>query len=129
VEEISSLPEGGVNVILDMVGGSYTPKNVDCLLTGGRLVQIATLEGPHASIDLRKIMQKRLVITGSTMRPRTVEDKAAIARELHEHVWPLLSDKRVDVVIDRVFDLSDVQLAHEHLERGEHIGKVILKVR
>ncbi len=129
-EEVPRLTEGrGVDVILDMVGGSYTPKNLDCLAPGGRLVQIATLEGAKVSLDLRKIMQKRLTVTGSTMRPRTVEDKATIARELRETVWPLLDARRVDVVIDRVFDLNDVRLAHEHLERGEHIGKVILKVK
>ncbi|MES2461383.1 MAG: NAD(P)H-quinone oxidoreductase [Armatimonadota bacterium] len=129
-EAVPRLTDGrGVDVILDMVGGSYTAKNLDCLAPGGRLVQIATLEGAKVDIDLRKIMQKRLTVTGSTMRPRTIEDKAIIARELRETVWPLLDTRQVDVIIDRVFDLNDVRLAHEHLERGEHIGKVILKVK
>ncbi len=129
-QAIARVTDGrGVNLILDMVGGSYTPKNLECLLPRGRLVQIATLEGHHVSVDLRKIMQKRLTITGSTMRPRTVEDKATIARELRENVWPLLHDRRVDVIIDRVFPLDQVRQAHEHLEEGGHVGKVIVTVR
>ena len=119
----------GVDVILDMVGGSYTPKNLHCLAFKGRLVQIATMEAAETTIDLRRIMQKRLTVTGSTMRPRTVEDKAEIAAELREKVLPLLESGTVSVVVDRTFAFEDVQQAHEYLEQGGHIGKVILTLR
>lgn len=128
--EIARLTEKrGVDVILDMIGGSYTPRNLHCLAPKGRLVQIATMEASETTLDLRLLLQKRLTITGSTLRPRTVEDKAVIAAALREKVWPLLDAGQVRVVIDRVFDLADVRLAHEHLERGGHIGKVILRVK
>lgn len=128
--EIARLTEKrGVDVILDMIGGSYTPRNLHCLAPKGRLVQIATMEAAETTLDLRLLLQKRLTITGSTLRPRTVEDKAVIAAALREKVWPLLDAGQVRVVIDRVFDLVDVRLAHEHLERGGHIGKVILRVK
>jgi len=119
---------GAVDVVLDMVGGSYTARNIDCLAPRGRLVQIAVQDGMEATINLAKIMQKRITVTGSTMRPRTVDEKAQIARELKEHVWPLLESGKVKVLVDRVFPLDEAAEAHRHLESGAHVGKVILKV-
>jgi putative PIG3 family NAD(P)H quinone oxidoreductase len=117
-----------MDVILDMVGAPYTPRNIECLAPHGRLVQIAVQQGAEASVNLAKIMQKRLTITGSSMRPRTVDDKAQIARELHERVWPLLESRTVRVLVDRVFPFEQAADTHRYLETGEHIGKVILKV-
>lgn len=119
---------GGVDLILDMVGGSYAGRNIECLAPGGRLVQIAVQQGAEATVNLAKIMQKRITVTGSTMRPRSVEDKAQIARELRQRVWPLLESGRVKVLVDRVFPLEQAAEAHRYLEAGEHIGKVILKM-
>lgn len=128
--EVKRLSAGrGVDVILDMVGGPYTPKNIGCLAPGGRLVQIATLLGAEVTINLLKIMQRRLTLTGSTLRPRSLEEKARLAQELREHVWPLLESRLVRVVVDRVFPFAQVRQAHEHLERGQHVGKVILQLR
>jgi NADPH:quinone reductase len=117
-----------INLVLDVVGGPYTPRNIECLAPQGRLVQIGVLRGAEATINLWKVMEKRLTVTGSTMRPRTVEEKAQIARELREKVWPLLESRAVKVVLDRVFPLEQAAKAHRYLEAGEHIGKVILKV-
>jgi NADPH2:quinone reductase len=119
---------GEVDLILDMVGGPYTPRNIDCLAPFGRLVQIAVQQGAKATVDLSKIMRKRLIVTGSTMRPRSIEDKAQIARELRDQVWPLLEQGRVKVLVDRVFPLAEAAEAHRYLESGSHTGKVILKV-
>jgi NADPH2:quinone reductase len=120
---------GQVDLVLDMVGGPYTARNIECLAPFGRLVQIATQQGAEATVNLAKIMQRRITVTGSTMRPRTVEDKARIARELHEQVWPLLESGRVRVIVDRIFPLEQVGEAHRYLQKGDHIGKVILKVQ
>src|SRR5262249_6183349 len=128
VQEIRRLTAHGVDLVLDMVGGPYTPRNIECLVMHGRLVQIAAQQGAEATVNLAKIMQKRLTITGSTMRPRTVADKGRIARELEERVWPLLSAGQVKVIVDRVFPLDQAADAHRYLEGGSHIGKVILKV-
>jgi NADPH2:quinone reductase len=129
-DEIRRLTSGGgVNLILDIVGGSYTEQNLRCLALEGRLVQIGVQQGAEVTINLARVMQKRATITGSTMRPRTIEEKARIARELQEKVWPLLADRRVRVLVDRVFPLADARQAHEYLESSRHIGKVILKVK
>jgi putative PIG3 family NAD(P)H quinone oxidoreductase len=117
-----------VDLVLDMVGGSYTARNIECLAPRGRLVQIAAQQGAEATVNLAKIMQKRLTITGSTMRPRPVAEKGGIADELRARVWPLLESGRVKVLVDRVFPLAEAADAHRYLESGEHIGKVILKV-
>jgi NADPH2:quinone reductase len=127
-QEFAAELRGGVDLVLDMVGAAYTPRNIECLAPFGRLVQIAVLQGAEATVNLAKVMQKRITITGSTMRPRTVEDKGQIARELHEHVWPLLEAGEVKVVVDRVFPLEQAAEAHRYLESGAHIGKVILRV-
>ncbi|MDR3606801.1 MAG: NAD(P)H-quinone oxidoreductase [Oligoflexia bacterium] len=118
----------GVNVILDMVGGDYTPRNIECLAPLGRLVQIATLHGGPVSFDLRKVMQKRLLITGSTLRPRSVAEKADIAQALLKNVWPLLENGKVKVIMDRVFRFEEAADAHRYLDAGENIGKITLSV-
>ena len=129
-KEIARLTGGeGVDVILDMVGGDYAQRNIDSLARKGRLVVIAVQRGVEGKVNLAKIMMKRLTVTGSTMRPRTVEEKAQIARELRETVWPLLEARKVKVVIDRVFPLDEVRSAHEYLEKGDHFGKVVLLVK
>jgi putative PIG3 family NAD(P)H quinone oxidoreductase len=130
VQEIRTLTDGaGVNLVLDMVGAPYAPRNLECLAHGGRLIQIAVQHGAEATINLARVMQKRLTITGSTMRPRSVADKARIATELEDRVWPRLAKRAVRVLVDRVFPLAEVAEAHRYLEAGAHIGKVILSVR
>ncbi|MBV8664541.1 MAG: NAD(P)H-quinone oxidoreductase [Hyphomicrobiales bacterium] len=118
----------GANVILDMVGGDYTPRNHAAAAIDGRIVQIATLNGPKVEIDLRVIMTKRLHHTGSTLRPRTVAEKAAIADALHAKVWPLIEQGRCKPVIDSVFPLADAARAHERMESSAHVGKIVLTV-
>ena len=119
----------GVNMILDMVGGPYVEQNLRSLALEGRLVQIAFLQPSKVEIDLMPIMLKRLTFTGSTLRPRTVEQKAAIAQALHERVWPLLTSKKVGTIIHATFDLADAGKAHAMMEASQHIGKIMLKVR
>jgi putative PIG3 family NAD(P)H quinone oxidoreductase len=118
----------GVDVILDMVGGDYFPRNIDVLSMEGRLVQIATLGGSKAEILLPAIMQRRLTITGSTLRARSVAEKGAIASALREHVWPLVESGQVKPVVYRTFPFRDASAAHRLMESGEHIGKVVLIV-
>ncbi len=117
---------GGADVILDMVGGDYTPRNLATLRQDGRLVQIAFLRGPRAEIDLSRIMRKRLTVTGSTLRARPADEKARIARAVEETVWPWIADARVRPIIDSVFALTDARAAHERLESGDHAGKILL---
>jgi NADPH2:quinone reductase len=118
----------GVNVILDMIGGDYLPGNLKCMANDGRLVQIAIQHGAKAEVDLLQIMLKRLTLTGSTLRARDDLFKQQIARKLQEKVWPLLSSGKIKPVIDSVFDLDEAAKAHNRLESGQHIGKIILKV-
>ena len=119
----------GVDVILDMVGGDYVKPNIASLAVEGRLVQIATLHGPKVpDFNILPIMMKRLTVTGSTLRPRTVAQKAIIADELRAQVWPLLETGAVKVVIDHTFDLVDAAAAHSRMEGSEHIGKIVLTV-
>jgi putative PIG3 family NAD(P)H quinone oxidoreductase len=118
----------GVDVILDIVGGDYVQRNLDALGMHGRLVQIGLMGGARAQINLGAIMQRRLTLTGSLLRPRTVEEKGAIARELEAHVWPLLEAHKVGPVIDRVLPLDRAADAHRALESGDVIGKVVLRV-
>jgi putative PIG3 family NAD(P)H quinone oxidoreductase len=118
----------GVNVILDMVGGDYVARNLDALAMDGRLVQIAFLRGAQAEINLNPLMRKRLTLTGSTLRPRTVEQKGAIARALEANVWPLVERGEVRPVIHATFPLEDAALAHAALEAGDHVGKIVLTV-
>jgi len=116
----------GVDVILDIVGGDYVARNVDCLAMNGRLVQIGTQGGPRASLNLTPILQRRLTLTGSTLRARTVREKGELAREVERHVWPLLASRRVAPVIDRTYPLAQAADAHRRLESSEHIGKIVL---
>ncbi len=118
----------GVDVVLDMVAGDYSQKNLDVLATEGRLVIIAFLHGTRAEIDFSGILRKRLTITGSGLRPRPVAEKGAIADGLRSHVWPLLEAGKVRPVIDKVFPLADAAAAHRLMESSAHIGKIVLKV-
>ncbi|WP_083841639.1 NAD(P)H-quinone oxidoreductase [Pseudovibrio sp. FO-BEG1] len=129
VKEIGNITsKQGVEVILDMVGGDYVEKNWIVAAIEGRICQIATLHGPSENVNFSRLMMKRLTHTGSTLRPRTNEYKGHIAEALHEKVWPLLESARVKVVMDKVFDISDVRAAHDRMEGSSHIGKIILKV-
>jgi putative PIG3 family NAD(P)H quinone oxidoreductase len=127
VQAVRDLTGGrGVDVVLDIIGGEYLQRNVDCLAIQGRLVQIGLQGGAKAQLNLAAVMQRRLTITGSTLRPRSVAEKGAIARELERHVWPLLSSGTVAPVIHRTFPLAQAAEAHRVLESGEVIGKVVL---
>ncbi|KAG1700546.1 Quinone oxidoreductase PIG3 [Nymphon striatum] len=117
----------GVDVILDMVGGSYTSRNYKAAAMDGRIVQIAFLGGPKSEANFMPIMLKRLTHTGSTLRARSVEFKAQIARELQEQVWPLIENGKVKPVMDSSFELKDARKAHERMESSGHIGKIVLK--
>ena len=116
----------GVDVVLDMVGGDYFARNLDVLAVEGRLVEIATLHGVKAEVNLQAVMARRLTITGSTLRPRPIADKAAIASELRQHVWPLLEDGTVKPVIHARFPLRDAAEAHRVMESSVHTGKLLL---
>lgn len=118
----------GVNLILDMVGGDYIERNIAAAADQGRIVQIAFLNGPIAEVNFTMLMIKRLVLTGSTLRIRTAEEKAAIARSLEEKVWPLLARGEIAPVIHASFPLEDAAKAHELMESGKHIGKIVLEV-
>jgi len=120
--------EGGVDVILDMVAGPYFPKNLQALKTAGRLVHIATQGGGVVEAPIMQIMQKRLVVTGSTLRPRSADEKARLAAEVERVVWPWVEEGKVKPVIDRTFALADAGKAHAFLEAGGHLGKVVLTV-
>ncbi|WP_245501303.1 NAD(P)H-quinone oxidoreductase [Lichenibacterium minor] len=118
----------GVDVILDMVGGAYVERNYAAAADRGRIVQIAFLGGAKAEVNFSALMVKRLVHTGSTLRPRTVAEKGAIARALEDRVWPLLAAGSVKPLIDRVFPLAEAADAHRWMERGDHVGKIMLRV-
>lgn len=118
--------QGGVDVVLDMVGGDYTLKNLDALKTGGRIVFIAALAGGQLDVPIFRIMQKRAVITGSTLRPRDADEKARLAAEIERVVWPWIAAGKIKAQIDKTFRLEDAAAAHAHLEAGAHVGKVIL---
>ncbi|TAK72735.1 MAG: NAD(P)H-quinone oxidoreductase [Betaproteobacteria bacterium] len=119
----------GVDLILDMVGGPYIEKNFKSLALEGRLVQIAFLQGSKVTLDCMPIMLKRITFTGSTLRPRTVAQKAAIAQDLLKQVWPLLESGKVKPVIHATFPLKDAKLAHQLMESSKHIGKIMLEVK
>jgi NADPH2:quinone reductase len=127
VEVITKATEGrGVDVILDMVGGSYVNRNFKILALEGRLVQIAFLEGSKTEIDLGPLMMKRQTLTGSTLRPRSVAEKGAIAAMLREKVWPLIEAGKVGPVIFKTFPLAEAAAAHRLMESSSHIGKIVL---
>jgi NADPH:quinone reductase len=116
----------GVDVILDMVGGAYLERNIELLRLGGRVVHLAIKGEPRAMIDLRAVQLKHLVVTGSRLRPRSIAEKGRLCRIVEEKVWPLYASKRVVPVVDSVFPLAEASRAHERLESGAHIGKVML---
>ncbi|WP_425093934.1 NAD(P)H-quinone oxidoreductase [Tropicimonas sp. S265A] len=120
--------EGGADLILDMVGGDYLPRNVKALADDGRLVQIAFLQGPKVALNFAQLMMRRLTITGSTLRPQSDLAKARIAQDLRDHVWPLIEAGRIGVVMDSEFALEEAAAAHARMESSAHIGKIVLKV-
>ena len=130
VARIDALTVGrGVDVVLDMVMGDYLPRNLECLAPEGRLVFIAVQGGPKvAQFNVLPIMLKRLTVTGSTLRPRSLEDKAAIAQSLRERVWPLLDSGTVAPVVHASFDLAQAARAHALMESSQHVGKILLTV-
>ena len=129
VAAVKALTDGkGVDVILDMVAGDYVPREMKALADDGRIVIIATLGGSKATLDLMEVLRRRLVITGSTLRPRPVSFKAAIAQSLRAKVWPLVEAGKIKPVIYATFPLADAARAHELMEGGEHIGKIVLTV-
>lgn len=129
VEAVKEETDGkGADVILDMVGGDYVARNYRAAAVDGRIVQIALLGGPKAETDFSLLMVKRLTHTGSTLRPRTVEFKGAIAASLKERVWPLLEERKIAPVMDMIFPLKEAWRAHERMETSDHIGKIVLDV-
>ncbi len=120
--------EGRANLILDMVGGAYLPRNISALADDGRLVQIAFLQGSKMELNFAQVMMRRLTITGSTLRPQSVLAKARIAEALRENVWPLLDAGRIAPVMDQTFALEEAAAAHARMEAGTHIGKIVLQV-
>ncbi len=129
VEVVKELTDGqGVNLILDMVGGEYIQRNISALAVEGRLVYIAFLGGPKADVNFAPVMLKRLTITGSTLRPQSVEAKAQIGKSLEEKVWPFLSAGSIGPVIDSTFPLEKAADAHRRIDDSSHIGKIILTV-
>ncbi len=118
----------GVDVVLDMVGGDYIAKNLDLLHDDGRLVFINAMQGRQGAFDALSLMSRRLTVTGSTLRPRSAEFKAALAAAVERHVWPLLAAGRFRPVIDRTFPLAEAAAAHQRMESSAHIGKIVLEV-
>lgn len=119
----------GVDVILDMVAGDYVPREIDCLADDGRLLLIATLGGGKAQVDLGQVLRRRLTMTGSTLRPRSVEFKSAIARRLKSVVWPLFEAGRLKAMLYKTFALHEAAEAHRLMESSQHIGKIVLNVQ
>jgi NADPH2:quinone reductase len=117
---------GGCDVVLDMVGGDYFPKDLDSLNTGGRIVFIASLGGGEVPLQIFRIMQKRAVVTGSTLRPRSADEKARLASEVERVVWPWIEAGKVKPRVDSTFPLAQAAQAHARLENGAHVGKIIL---
>ena len=118
----------GVNLILDMVGGSYIQRNLKALADDGRLVQIAFLQGPKVELNLVQMMTRRLTLTGSTLRPQSDLAKAKIAQALHNEVWPHLAVGRIAPILDSTFPLVEARQAHAHMEASQHIGKIVLEI-
>lgn len=129
VAEVRSLTEGrGVDIVLDMVGGDYVPRNIACLAENGRHVSIGVQGGAQATVNMFDVMRRRLTLTGATLRPRSTLFKAAIAAALETDVWPLFAEGRLRAVTDRLFPLAQAAEAHRYLEQGAHVGKVLLAV-
>ena len=127
VEAVEKLTRGGgVQVVLDMVGGDYLPRNLACLADDGRHVSIAFQRGAKAEIAIPEVMRRRLILTGSTLRPRSVEFKTMVADEIARTVWPFVEGGRLKPVIDSTFPLAEAGKAHARMEAGEHVGKIVL---
>jgi putative PIG3 family NAD(P)H quinone oxidoreductase len=127
VTEVARVTAGrGVDLVLDMVGGDYVPRNLACLTTGGRHISIAFQRGPKVELDLPFVMRKRLTLTGSFLRPRPVAEKAAIARAIEAEIWPRIADSTIGAHLDRVFALEEAADAHRLMETGGHVGKIAL---
>jgi len=126
--EVAAKSAGGVDVVLDMVGGAYFAKNLASLKTGGRIVFIASLGGGTAELPIGALMQKRAIVTGSTLRPRNADEKARLAAEVERVVWPWIEAGKVKPVVERTFPLAEAAKAHALLESGAHTGKVVLTV-
>jgi len=120
--------QDGANLILDMVGGPYLPRNVKALADDGRLVQIAFLQGPKVELNFAEVMMRRLTITGSTLRPQSDLAKARYAAEVERHVWPMVAAGKLRVVVDSEFSLTEAAAAHWRIEDQGHIGKIVMKV-
>lgn len=118
----------GVNVVLDMVSGDYVPRNLKCLAEDGRHVTIAVLGGPRAELSMAQVMMRRLTLTGSTLRPRSDAFKAALASEIADNAWPLFAEGEIAPIMDMTFPLAEAAAAHARMEKGEHIGKIVLEV-
>ncbi|MFZ6844313.1 NAD(P)H-quinone oxidoreductase [Undibacterium sp. RuTC16W] len=128
-EILKSLTAGrGVDVILDMVAGDYVPREISCLADDGRLAIIALLGGAKTEVDLAQVLRRRLTVTGSTLRPRSVAFKGAIAASLRKKIWPLLGSGQIKPVIHQIFPLSDAAAAHALMETSSHVGKIMLQV-
>jgi NADPH:quinone reductase-like Zn-dependent oxidoreductase len=129
VEEVHRVTSAtGVNVVVDMVGGDYLPRNLACLTKEGRHVSIAVQRGATAEIPIFDIMRRRLILTGSTLRPRSIEFKTMVADEIAKTVWPYVEGGRLKPVIDSSFPLAEAAAAHARMEAGEHVGKIVLEV-
>ena len=129
VEEVHRVTNRvGVNVIIDMVGGDYLPRNLTCLAEEGRHVSIAVQRGVSAEIRIFDIMRRRLTLTGSTLRPRSIDFKAMVADEIEKTVWPFVQGGRLRPIVDSTFPLAETNAAHERMESGEHVGKIVLEV-
>ncbi len=130
VDEVKAITDGrGVQAVLDMVGGDYVPRNLQCLAEDGRHVTIAVQRGMSAEINFAQVMMRRLTLTGSTLRARPVSFKSLVADELQRHVWPLFEAGQVKPIIDTVFPLAKAAQAHARMESGDHVGKIVLTVK
>ena len=130
VEEVRRLTGGqGVDIVLDMVGGDYLPRNLDCLAEEGRHVSIAVQRGATAELNIAKMMMRRLMVSGSTLRARSTEFKALLAAEIAATAWPLVGEGRLKPVIDSRFPLEQAAEAHRRMEQGDHVGKIVLQVK
>ena len=129
VDAIKNLTDGrGVDLVLDIIGGDYLDRNLRSLAMDGRLVQIGLMGSSEATIDLRRVLGRRLTVTGSTLRPRSVEEKGTIADALRRDVWPLLERGQVKPIVYRTFPLAQASDAHRVMESSEHVGKLVLTV-
>jgi NADPH:quinone reductase len=129
VEEVKRLTDGqGVHLVLDMVAGSYVPRNLHCLREDGRHVTIAVQGGMMAEINVAQVMMRRLTLTGSTLRPRSAEFKALLTQEIYGTVWPMVADGTLRPEMDRIFPLTGAAAAHSYMEAGDHVGKIVLAV-